>query len=187
LTADVDRNLDNQGEISMAKSLQKSTLSCAVATAVHLAIFPGAALAQGTDSADDGTRLDEIVVTAQRREQNLQDVPLSVSAISSDRLGAAGVIDNSSLKLLVPGMNFGQQGSYAYIAIRGARTEGVQVNTQPIISNYMDGIYRAGTENFIGPMLDVDRVEVLRGPQGTTFGRNSYAGVIAVYSNKPSA
>jgi iron complex outermembrane recepter protein len=170
----------------MTKSFHQTTLSCAVATAVHLALFPGTALAQGTDSAESLV-LEEIIVTAQRREQNIQDTPLSVSAISGDRLGAAGVIDNSSLKLLVPGMNFGQQGSYAYIAMRGARTEGVQVNTQPIISNYMDGIYRAGTENFIGPMLDVNRVEVLRGPQGTTFGRNSYAGVIAVYSNKPSA
>ncbi len=63
----------------MAKSLHKTTLSSAVATAVHLAIFPGAVLAQGADSADSMV-LDEIVVTAQRREQNIQDVPLSVSA-----------------------------------------------------------------------------------------------------------
>ena len=170
----------------MAKIPHKIGLSCAVATAVHLALFPAAASAQGTDSADS-LRLEEIIVTAQRREQNIQDTPLSVSAISGDILSDSGVIDNSSLKLLVPGMNFGQQGSYAFIAMRGARTEGVQVNTQPIISNYMDGIYRAGTENFLGPMLDINRVEVLRGPQGTTFGRNSYAGVIAVHSNKPSA
>jgi len=170
----------------MIKSLNNTILRCAVATAVHLAIFPATASAQGTDSADT-LMLDEIIVTSQRREQNIQDVPLSVSALSADILRDGGVLDNSSLKLLVPGMNFGQQGSYAYIAIRGARTESVQVNTQPIVSNYMDGIYRAGTENFIGPMLDIDRVEVLRGPQGTTFGRNSYAGVIAVYSNKPSA
>ncbi len=169
----------------MAKSLHKTTLSCAVATAVHLAIFPGAALAQGTDSADKLV-LEEIIVTAQRREQNIQDIPLSVSAISASSLSDGGVLDISRLKLLVPGMNFGQTGAYAHIAVRGARTEAIQVNSQPIISNYIDGIYRAGTEQFLGPMVDLDRVEVLRGPQGTLFGRNSYGGAIALHTNRPS-
>ncbi len=168
----------------MAKSLHKTTLSCAVATAVHLAIFPGAALAQGTDSAEKLV-LDEIIVTAQRREQNIQDIPLSVSAISADALRDGGVLDISRLKLLVPGMNFGQTGAYAHVAIRGARTEAIQVNTQPIVSNYIDGIYRSGTEQFLGPMLDLDRVEVLRGPQGTLFGKNSYGGAIALHTNRP--
>ncbi len=168
----------------MAKSLRKTTLSCAVATAVHLAIFPGAALAQGTDSAD-AMVLEEIIVTAQRREQNIQDIPLSVSALSGDTLRDGGVLDISRLKLLVPGMNFGHTGSYAHVAIRGARTEAIQVNTQPIISNYSDGIYRSGTEQFLGPMLDLNRVEVLRGPQGTLFGKNSYGGAIALYTNRP--
>ncbi len=169
----------------MAKSLHKTTLSCAVATAVHLAIFPAAALAQGADSADS-LRLDEIIVTAQRREQNIQDIPLSVSALSADTLRDGGVLDISRLKLLVPGMNFGQTGSYAHVAIRGARTEAIQVNTQPIISNYSDGIYRSGTEQFLGPMVDLNRVEVLRGPQGTLFGKNSYGGAIALHTNRPS-
>ena len=169
----------------MAKSLHKTTLSCAVATAVHLAIFPGAALAQGTDSADKLV-LDEIIVTAQRREQNIQDIPLSVTALSADALRDGGVLDISRLKLLVPGMNFGQTGVYAHVAIRGARTEAIQVNTQPIISNYSDGIYRSGTEQFLGPMLDLERVEVLRGPQGTLFGKNSYGGAISFITNRPT-
>ena len=168
----------------MAKSLRKTTLSCAVATAVHLAIFPAAALAQGTDSADS-LRLDEIIVTAQRREQNVQDIPLSVTALSADSLRAAGVVDLSRLKLLVPGMNFGQTGVYSHIAVRGARSEGVQVNSQPVFSYYNDGIYRSGVEQFLGLMVDVDRVEVLRGPQGTLFGRNSYGGAIAVHTKNP--
>jgi len=130
--------------------------------------------------------LDEIIVTAQRREQNIQDIPLSVSAISASSLSDGGVLDISRLKLLVPGMNFGQTGVYAHVAVRGARTEAIQVNTQPIISSYSDGIYRSGTEQFLGPMLDINRVEVLRGPQGTLFGRNSYGGAIAVHTNRPS-
>ena len=169
----------------MAKSLQKTAIRCAIATAVHLAIFPAAALAQGTDSTNSMV-LDEIIVTAQRREQNIQDIPLSVSALSADTLRDGGVLDISRLKLLVPGMNFGQTGSYAHVSIRGARTEAIQVNTQPIISNYIDGIYRSGTEQFLGPMVDLNRVEVLRGPQGTLFGKNSYGGAIALYTNRPS-
>ena len=105
----------------MAMSIQKTAVRCAVATAVHLAIFPAAAVAQGADSADSMV-LDEIVVTAQRREQNIQDIPLSVSALSADALRDGGVLDISRLKLLVPGMNFGQTGAYAHVAIRGART-----------------------------------------------------------------
>ncbi len=169
----------------MAKSLQKTAVSCAVATAVHLAIFPAAALAQGADSADSMV-LEEIIVTAQRREQNIQDIPLSVTAISGDLLSANGVLDISRLKLLVPGTNFGQTGAYAHVAIRGARTEAIQVNSQPIVSNYSDGIYRSGTEQFLGPMVDLERLEVLRGPQGTLFGRNSYAGAILMHTNKPN-
>ncbi len=168
----------------MAKGLHKTTLSCAVATAVHLAIFPAAALAQGTDSADSMV-LDEIIVTSQRREQNIQDIPLSVTALSADVLNDAGVLDISRLKLLVPGMNFGQTGVYSHIAIRGARSEGVQVNSQPIFSYYSDGIYRSGAEQFLGLMVDLDRVEVLRGPQGTLFGRNSYGGAIVLHTNNP--
>jgi len=168
----------------MARSLQKTAVRCAVATAVHLAIFPAAVLAQGTESADSMV-LDEIIVTAQRREQNIQDIPLSVSALSADTLRDGGVLDISRLKLLVPGMNFGQTGAYAHVAIRGARTENIQVNSQPIVSSYSDGIYRSGTEQFLGPMLDLNRVEVLRGPQGTLFGKNSYGGAIALHTNRP--
>ncbi len=157
-----------------------------LALAVHLALFPSTASAQ-TTAPVDAMQLEEVIVTAQRREQNVQDIPLSVSALTADTLRDGGVLDISRLKLLVPGMNLGQTGVYAHVAIRGARSEAVQVNSQPIISSYSDGIYRSGTEQFLGPMVDINRVEVLRGPQGTLFGRNSYAGAIVVHTNKPSA
>ena len=161
------------------KPIESIGVMTSVALAVHLALFP-------TSASAEGLVLEEVLVTAQRREQNVQDIPLSVSALSADVLRDGGVLDISRLKLLVPGMNFGQTGSYAHVAIRGARTEAIQVNTQPIISNYIDGIYRSGTEQFLGPMVDLERVEVLRGPQGTLFGKNSYGGAIALYTNRPS-
>jgi len=160
-----------------------------VALAVHMALYPTAASAQTavtaeTPAAAEERILEEVVVTAQRREENIQDVPLSVSAISGTGLEDGGVLDISRLKFLVPGMNFGQTGSYSHISIRGARTEAIQVNSQPIVSNYSDGIYRSGTEQFLGPMVDLNRVEVLRGPQGTLFGKNSYGGAIVFHTNK---
>ena len=166
------------------KPIESIGVITSVALAVQLACLPTTASAQGTDSADSMV-LDEILVTAQKREQNIQDVPLSVTAISGDLLNGGGVLDISRLKLLVPGMNFGQTGAYAHIAVRGARSEGVQVNSQPVFSFYTDGIYRSGVEQFLTVMVDVDRVEVLRGPQGTLFGRNSYGGAIVVHTKNP--
>ncbi len=89
-----------------------------VALAVHLASYP-------TTVSAEGMELEEVLVTAQRREQNVQDTPLSISALSADALRDGGVLDISRLKLLVPGMNLGQTGVYAHVAIRGARSEGV--------------------------------------------------------------
>jgi len=167
------------------KPIESIGVLTSVALAVQLACLPTTASAQDTASTEKLV-LDEIIVTAQKREQNIQDIPLSVSAISGDVLSGSAVLDISRLKLLVPGMNFGQTGAYAHVAIRGARTEAIQVNSQPIVSNYSDGIYRSGTEQFLGPMVDLERLEVLRGPQGTLFGRNSYAGAILMHTNKPN-
>ncbi len=127
------------------KPIEKIGVLTGVALAVHLSLFPTAASAQTAASAEtpaaaEGLMLEEIVVTSQRREENLQDVPLSVSAMSGDLLSASGVLDISRLKLLVPGTNFGQTGAYAHVAIRGARNETIQVNNQPNVSNYIDGI-----------------------------------------------
>lgn len=131
--------------------------------------------------------LEEIVVTAQKREESVQDIPLSVTAISGDILNGSGILDVSRLKLLTPGLNFGQTGASAQLAIRGARTEGILQNVQPVVSFYNDEIYRSGTLQAFSPMIDMQRVEVLRGPQGTLFGRNAYGGAINFISNRPES
>ena len=100
--------------------IEKIGVVTSVALAVHLALFPTSASA--ATAAEEGLVLEEVIVTAQRREQNIQDIPLSVSAISADMLNNGGVLDVSRLKLFVPGMNFGQTGAYAHITLRGART-----------------------------------------------------------------
>jgi iron complex outermembrane receptor protein len=128
---------------------------------------------------------EEIIVTAQKRAQNVQDVPLSVTAVSGERLTSAGVTDISLLEKLAPGLQFGQSGNDARPAIRGARTESISNQTDPIISFFVDGIYRSRTTQALAAFVDVNRVEVLRGPQGTLYGRNSFGGAINVISNAP--
>jgi iron complex outermembrane receptor protein len=133
----------------------------------------------------DGGNDQEIIVTAQKREQNVQDVPLSVTAVSGERLAEAGVSDISTLQKLAPGLQFGQSGNDARPAIRGARTESISNQTDPIISFFVDGIYRSRTSQALAAFVDVNRVEVLRGPQGTLYGRNSFGGAINLISNAP--
>ncbi len=138
------------------------------------------------EAENDGGGVEEIVVTAQRREQSIQDVALSVTAISGSSLEAAGVVDISKLDQLVPGLQLGQSGTDARPAIRGARTESVSVQQDPVIGFFVDGVYRSRTSQALAAFVDTNRVEVLRGPQGTLYGRNTFGGAINIISNAPS-
>ena len=139
------------------------------------------------DSGEEVKRLTAVVITAEKREESVQDVPLSVTAISGDSLTAAGVTDLSTLDKLAPGLQFGQSGNDARPAIRGARTENVSVQQDPVVSFYVDGIYRSLTSQALASIVDVERVEVLRGPQGTLYGRNAFGGAVNIISRAPSA
>ena len=137
----------------------------------------GGAQAQGA--------LEEIVVTAQKRDQSLQDVSVAVTAVSGDELKALGDYGFAfRLEILAPGLQLGMSGADPRPALRGARTQQVEAN-DVAISFYTDGLYRPRHGQALAGFVDVDRVEVLRGPQGTLFGRNSFGGLIHVISNKP--
>lgn len=147
------------------------------------------AFAQQETAADDGQGLDVIVVTAQRREENLQDVPISVSTISDDKLTAigAGGQDVRALSARVPSLvvesSFGR--TFPRFYIRGLGNTDFDFNaSQPVSLVYDDVVL----ENPIlkgFPIFDLERVEVLRGPQGTLFGRNTPAGIVKFDSVKP--
>ena len=128
--------------------------------------------------------LEEIVVTAQKRDQSLQDVSVAVTAVSGDELKALGITDAFRLEILAPGLQLGMSGADPRPALRGARTQQVEAN-DVAISFYTDGLYRPRHGQALAGFVDVNRVEVLRGPQGTLFGRNSFGGLIHVISNKP--
>ena len=143
---------------------------------------PAAAAAQP----DNGTRVGEIVVTAQRRDEKVQDVPISITALSAKDLARNGVTDVSRLEQVTPGFTFGQSGSDARPSIRGVRTETVNATNDPSIGFYIDGVYQSRAQQALIPLVDIARVEVQRGPQGTLYGRNTFGGNISVVTNTPT-
>ena len=144
--------------------------------------FPCAVLAQ-TDS-----NLETIKVTAQKREQSIQDVPVAVTAWSGDKLVEYGVTDVFDLQQTAPGLvaDNSQDLTTANFSIRGIGTSGQNFGLEPSVGLYVDGVYRSRQGAIVNELVDIERVEVLRGPQGTLFGRNSSAGAILFNTVAPS-
>lgn len=149
--------------------------------------MPEAASAQ--DSTAHLDRLDEIVVTARRRAEDLQQTPVSVLAFSSEDLEARSVTNLRDLQGFVPNLTLAAQQNVGEgagnIFIRGIGQEDFIAGSEPGVGLYIDGVYVATTRGTIFDLNDVERVEVLRGPQGTLFGKNSTGGAIQVVSVKP--
>lgn len=130
--------------------------------------------------------LEEIVVTAQRRAESIQDVPVSVTAIGEQAIRDFNIDESGRLELVTPGLVWGNQGgSRAWPTLRGVETGNGEANGEPSLAFFIDGIYKSRSMQANVPLVDVGRVEVLRGPQGTLFGRNSTGGAINVISNRP--
>ncbi|MEH6583597.1 MAG: TonB-dependent receptor plug domain-containing protein, partial [Halioglobus sp.] len=131
--------------------------------------------------------LEEVIVTAQKREQNLQDVPIAVSAFTGEMLAESGVKDIIDLQASVPSLRVGteQTSTASSFSIRGVFTSGQNFGLESSVGLYVDGVYRARQGSMINNLVDVAGVEVLRGPQGTLFGRNTPSGAVSIYSVKP--
>ncbi len=166
--------------------MTKTKLSLMLTAAPMIALLlPAPAMAQHT-AEEENAGIEEIIVTAQRREENLQDVPISVSAFTAEQMAARGTTDISRLEGQVPGFTFGRSGSDARPAIRGVRTENVGVNGDTTIGFFIDGVYQSRASQATTGFVDIERVEVQRGPQGTLYGRNTFGGNIVISSAKPS-
>ena len=139
------------------------------------------------------TLSDSVIVTARRKEEALDDLPLSVSAYSSESLEVRGITQIDSLGTLSPNItfqnnpSFGGSSNSAAIRIRGIGSADFTPTTDPGVGVYVDGVYYARSVGSILDILEFDRVEVLRGPQGTLFGRNTIGGAINITSKKPDA
>ena len=136
--------------------------------------------------------LEEIVVTARKREESLQDTPISVAAFTSDDLVQRGAVDFSDLGEFTPNVMFdftapiAAGNSAAIVMIRGVGSADWALPVDPGVGIYLDGVYIARTIGQVMDTVDVERIEVLRGPQGTLFGRNTIGGAISVVTKKPS-
>ena len=128
--------------------------------------------------------LEEIVVTAQKRTESLQDVPISVIAMQGDKLQSAGIADMSALADYVPNLFISAAAVNTNIYMRGMGSGNNQAFEQSV-GMYIDGIYMGRGRQYRSPFMDVERVEVLRGPQGTLFGKNTVAGAINVTTASP--
>jgi iron complex outermembrane receptor protein len=135
----------------------------------------------------DGTQLVEIVVTAERREQNLQNVPIAVSALSGAELQAAGITGTDTLQSAVPSLVISKQANGALPFIRGIGSTLGDANAESSVAIYVDGVYQPSAFANYFELNDVERIEVLKGPQGTLFGRNATGGVIQVITKNPSS
>jgi iron complex outermembrane receptor protein len=130
--------------------------------------------------------LDEIVVTAQKREQRLQDVPITVTEISGDDLARANVRTASDLPSMVSGLVWSNQGAWVLPSLRGISTSVSAIGSSSPVAIYLDGVYQPMEAGSLTDLPDVQRIEVLKGPQGTLFGRNATGGAISIYTLDPS-
>jgi len=153
--------------------------SCAV-----FALSASAAMAQG---ADDAT-IEEVVVTAQKRSENLQDVPVSVTAISGTALQDRGVTNVIGLNNLAPGLRVssGDAASSPKIFIRGVGLSDFNPNSSSGVGIYVDGVYVGSPLAQMAGFFDIGQIEVLRGPQGTLYGRNTNGGAVNITTKRPT-
>jgi iron complex outermembrane receptor protein len=180
------RKLSNRGDV---KDSKKSIWSLSLA-GVALSAFCVVSAAHAQDNAADasqaeGTGLQDIIVTAQKRSQNVQDTPVSITAVSAIKLEAAGVREIADMRQLDPTLNIGQATGIVTTFIRGIGNPVTTAGNEASVPIYIDDVYYVRPA---GPFLDlanIERIEVLKGPQGTLFGRNASGGVVSIYTRDP--
>jgi outer membrane receptor protein involved in Fe transport len=173
-------------KVSRALTALQRTSICISAIAV-------ASLAQGQPGSsaaepESGKVIEQVVVTARRREQPSQDVPISLTVLNSRMLEEAGLGELKALNDEVPGISLETAQSYQRVSLklRGVGTIGNSRSFEGAVGVFVDGVYRPRTGMVLGDLLDVGRMEILRGPQSTLFGKNTVAGAVSVWSTKPS-
>ena len=167
---------------------QHSRLAKGLLFAMVTLVYAPGALAQQASQEEEPAALDQIIVTAQKREEALQDVPVVVTALSEQALQDNGVRDVKDLATLVPGLTVTSTQSEALTTarIRGIGTVGDNAGLESSVGVVIDGVYRPRNGVGFGDLGELERIEVLKGPQGTLFGKNTSAGVINVITKRPT-
>ena len=164
----------------------KAALSLSVGFTALVAGSGLTAMAQD-DGEEEAKRLNTVTITATKREQTLQDVPVAVSVIDESVIEKAEILDLNDLLSVVPSLGFRtfQNSANANFTIRGFGNGANNIGIEPSVGIFIDGVYRSRAAASIGDLPNIERVEVLRGPQSTLFGKNASAGVVSVVTSKP--
>ncbi|AAK24369.1 TonB-dependent receptor [Caulobacter vibrioides] len=158
---------------------------------LHKVMGAASLLALATAGAAHGQVVEELVVTAQKRVENVQDVPIAISAFSANALQERAVGNVAQLSNLAPnvtldgGTPFSGSPSVLSAYVRGIGSDDFAFNIDPGVGIYVDGVYLARTVGANQDLLDVERIEILKGPQGTLFGRNTIGGAISIVTREP--
>jgi len=132
-----------------------------------------------------GFKIEEIIITAQKRETNIQDTPVAISAFDNERLERSGIQAVSDLSRQVPSLQFSNFGNIVFMSLRGIGMENATAGGDPGVAYHMDGVYIGRPSATMANFWDVERMEVLRGPQGTLYGRNTTGGSVNMITRKP--
>jgi iron complex outermembrane receptor protein len=177
---------------SAAASGARHRMTCKLAVALALTAALGAghaARAADAAAADTGSQLEEITVTARYRTENLQQTPIAITALSGDQLEAHGFDNIVDLDKVAPNVTLQQSGASggktAVAYIRGVGQNDFTLSFEPGVGMYMDDVYFGTTFGAMFALGDIDRVEILRGPQGTLFGMNSEGGAVRIFTTQP--
>lgn len=153
--------------------------------AIAIGVLSTQALAPAFAQSTDDRRLEEIIVTSQKIAENLQDVPISVATVTGEKFETAGIENLEDLTAFLPNIHFTESGFSTQVRVRGIGSDNSQGFEQSV-GMYMDGIYYGRAQLFRAPMMDMQRAELLRGPQSTLFGKNSIAGALNLTTAQPT-
>jgi iron complex outermembrane receptor protein len=176
--------------VSVAFAASPGFAQQADSTAPATPAAPAARIIAGKPEQTDASRsngIEEIVVTAQKRSENVQKVPISITAISGASLQARGITSSENLNFVTPGLNIVRQQQSAVIFLRGLGSNSASIGDENSVATYVDGVYLFSADAFFTDFNDVQRIEVLKGPQGTLYGRNATGGLINIITRDPSA
>ena len=183
--------MDSKRNLFNASSLRHVSACATLAALLGFSPISQAMAQDGTDgqaaSESSSGQLEEVVVVAQKRAENVQDVPIAITAVTAEQLGAAGVASTSDLIMLTPSLNVGNNAGYFLPRMRGIGNPTFGPGIENAVATYLDGVYVAAVPGTLLSLNSVERVEILKGPQGTLFGRNATGGVINVISKEPRA
>lgn len=161
--------------------------SCSLATLVCASQAWASEAAPAASETAQNQGIEDIVVTAQRREQRLQDVPVAVTALSADAMERQGVATTYDLPAAIPGLLLSKASTTVQPFLRGVGTASAVVGNDPSVAVYVDGVYNSAPTGLLFSFNNIERIEVLKGPQGTLFGRNATGGLIQIVTRDPTS